>query len=552
MQDLQDVHTALMDHGFSEYTPWKRGVYKYNGQLHTSKGPIDIELTLKGFDKPPSIRLVKVPEELKPRAPHIGANGDLCYTASGAIAMDIFNPASQIIACINRATEVMSQILEGKRVADLAEEFFVYWDLQNPLNERVYLDTKDTDSGYVMAMGITDAKGEIVSGILTDDRSRTLRKLERLGLGISEVALAACIIKTTENPMPPIDGNIWPPATLDDFINWQHMLDPKSARYIIRRMKLIYEAGDRFALILISSPTAKYSANVKFPDVNVMLKSIPHARNILGPSKLRVMSTSRIDDTYMVERNQPNRLSLMSKSILLIGAGAIGGHLADLLVRSGAGLGGGKLTIIDKDQLGVGNIGRHKLGFESLYSYKSEALAKQLGISFPTADIAPVNKDVKDYPLTDGYDLVINATGEQSLSDWLSVTLNQEQFSPVLTVWIEGPGAVVRSILQPTKADACYRCLADANRTPLYRSVNEEYEIKLGGHGCESLYVEYPATAAVFAASLASAHIMDWVNGEGKPLLRTMVIDRKYTRNSDDQDPTKKADCPACHTTENG
>lgn len=552
MQSLQDIHTALTDYGFIEYTPWKRGVYKYNGQLHTSRGSIDIELTLKGFDKPPSIRLVKVPEVLKPRAPHIGVNGSLCYTANGAIAMDIFNPASQVISCINRATEVLSQILEGKRVADLAEEFFIYWDSQNILNEQVYLDTKDTNSGYVSVMGITKASGEILSAVITDDRSRTLKKLEVFGLSITNAALAACIIETTERPMPLTNGLTWPPATLDDFINWQHMLDPKSARSIIRRMKSIYEGGERFAIILISSPTAKYSANVTFPDVNVALKSITQARKVLGPSKLRVMNTSRIDDTYMVERNQPNRQSLISKRILLIGAGAIGGHLADLLVRSGAGLGGGKLTIIDKDQLGVGNIGRHKLGFESLYSYKSEALAKQLKISFPTADIDPVNRNVKDYALTDGFDLVINATGEQSLSDWLSMKLNQDQFSPMLTVWIEGPGAVVRSILQPTKADACYRCLADVNRTPLYLSVNEEYEIKLGGHGCESLYVEYPATAAVFAASLASAHIMDWVNGEGSPLLRTMVIDRKYTRNSDDQDPIKQVDCPACHTTENG
>lgn len=550
MQNLQDVHTALTDHGFSESTPWKRGVYKYNGQLHTSKGSVDVELSLKGFDKPPSIRLVNVPEELKPWAPHIGVNGSLCYTASGAITMDIFNPASQVIACIKRATDVLSEISEGKRVKDLAEEFFVYWDFIS--SEQLYLDTKDTNSGYVLVMGVKNAKDEMVSGVFTDDLSRSRKKLEQFGLDIAEVGLAACIIETTAPPMPLTNGEAWPPTTLEDFINWQHMLDPKSARSIIRRMKSIYEGGDRFALILISSPTAKYSASVKFPDVSVLLKSISHARKILGSSKLRVMSTSRIDDTYMVERNQPNRQSLMSKRILLIGAGAIGGHLADLLVRSGAGLGGGKLTIIDKDYLGVGNIGRHKLGFESLYSFKSDALAKQLNISFPTVDIEPINKNVKDYSLTNDFDLIINATGEQSLSDWLSITLNKGHFSPVLTVWIEGPGTVVRTILQPTKADACYRCLADANRKPLYLSVNEEYEIKLGGHGCESLYVEYPATAAVFAASLASAHIMDWVNGEGTPLLRTMVIDCKYTRNSDDQDPTKQADCPACHTTENG
>lgn len=553
MQNLEDVHNALVDRGFIEFTPWIYGVYKYLGQLHTSQGSIDIELTLnKMFDKPPNIRIIKVPDNLKPLAPHIGAKGSLCYSISGTIAMDIFNPASQVLACIDRATKILSLILDGELVDDLANEFFVHWDFAKSTIEQLYLDTKDTHSGYVRIFGISNTEGKIISMVITDDRLRTQKKFEKFGLIVEDVSLPGCIIETTANPYPITDGTVWPPTTLDEFIDWQYSLDTKVAGKIMKRIKAIYDSGERFALILISSPTSKYSANLTMPKLGLKLTTIAQARKYLGSCKIGVMSTIRIDDSYMVERNQPSRKNLMGKKILLIGAGAIGGHLADLLVRSGTGFSGGNLMIIDKDSLGVGNIGRHKLGYESLYSFKSIATEKQLKNSFPTANVNSSTLDVKDFPFSTDYDLIINATGEQALSDWLSVKINQDQFIPTINVWIEGPGAVVRTILQPKKSNACYRCLTDINRKSLYPAVNEEYEITLGGHGCESLYVEFPATAALFAASLASNHIMDWLNIAGTPFLRTMVIDRNYSLNTIDQNPIKQIDCPACHFTKSG
>lgn len=552
MQTLQDIHYALLDRGFVEYTPWKKGVYKYVGQLHTSKGSIQVELKLNEFDTPPDIRIVEVPDALKPKAPHISASGSLCYTVSGSIAMDIFNPASQVLACIDRATDVLSDILEGKLVKDLTNEFFVHWDYYANPYDPVYLDTNDTNDPYIQVYGVKNADGKIEATVITDDRLRTQKKFHVLKLELSEAALEGCIIKTNAEPYPYTDGHPWPPTTLKEFLDWQYFLDKKAAGKILKRLKAIHDSGNYFALILISSPTAKYAANVDLSNFKSKIKSTKHARSELALSPFRVMTLSRIDDPYMVERNQPGRKNLMGKKVLLIGAGAIGGYLSDLLVRSGAGLSGGILTIVDKDILNVGNIGRHKLGFESLNSYKSDALEKQLKLSFPTADIRSNFFDVRKFDLSQRFDLIINATGEQSLGDWLSMALNQKQFSPMLTVWIDGPGAVARSLFQPTELHACYRCLHDVDRSDLYPAVDKQYEVKLGGHGCESLYVEFPATAALFAACLANNQIIEWLNGKSSPHLRTIIIDSNYIKKTDDLDPTKLLDCPACSTTKVG
>lgn len=547
MQSLCDVHTALIQRGFTEAGPWVRGVYKYTGYLHTTKGDFEVLLFFKTLDKPPSIKLLHVPEDLKPISPHIGPMGTLCYTATGALAIDIFNPASQMLACIEKAEEVLSQILEGKRVHDLADEFFAYWRSE----QLVFLDTKNADTQFLSAKGITKDGEFIGSTILTDDGDRSARKLQALGIGVTKPGLAACIIITDTEPMPLTNSSEWPPTSVDELMQWQRALDQKCSKKILRHLKSIYEQNALLALLLISSPTAKYSVSVIFPDIKVRLKSVNHARKIIGPLKVNIMNTVRIDDQYVVERNQPGRLSLMGKKIVLIGAGAIGGYLAELLVKSGAGLGDGKFVILDEDSLDAGNLGRHKLGFESLYKPKSEALATQIKIAFPTVNIEGIVINAKEYPLN-GFDLVINASGEQVLGDWLSAELNQKQFTPILHIWIEGPGAVVRTILQSTRDSACYRCLLNMERSALYPATSEPYDMKMAGHGCESLYVPFPATAAVFAASLAAAHIADWVNGKGTPSLRTMLLDRKYQLKSSDQDPSKQSECPACHIIANG
>lgn len=549
MQDLSDVHSALISRGFRDSLPWEHGVYKYIGDLETDEGPIEVELILRDFDKPPKIRILNVPDKLMPIAPHIGPDGDLCYLAWGSVALDIFNPASQVLACVEEASEVLNKILKGEMINDLADEFFANWRSQY---YDIYLDTADTISKYVSMQVVKHQITGHLSIVLTDDTDRSAKKLNSFGFKLEDMNSGACIIETKIEPLPWTNGRNWPPKDLNEFIEWQYALDPKSATTIIKRIKTLYkDAVCKMVVILIASPTIKYAAAFVLPDLKVKLQSVKQAKSVLGNCKLLVMDAMRLDDKYVVERNQPNRNSLLHKKVALIGAGAIGGYLADLLVRSGAGLGEGKLIIIDKDSFQPGNIGRHKLGFESLLSYKAEALAKQILVSFPTANVKGIVDDVRNLLLED-FDLIINATGEEPLGDGLSYELNNGKFVPFISVWIEGPGTVVRSILQPSKEHACFRCLKDKDRSPLYKAVNEEYKIGLAGHGCESLYVEFPATAAVYAAALGASHVLDWINGEKGPLLRTIVIDRNFTKLTIDQDPTKQPDCPACNTTKTG
>lgn len=63
------------------------------------------------------------------------------------------------------------------------------------------------------------------------------------------------------------------------------------------------------------------------------------------------MISIRMDDKYVAERNVPEGPTLAGKRVALIGCGTIGGFLAELLVKAGAGLNDGDLALIDPDIL---------------------------------------------------------------------------------------------------------------------------------------------------------------------------------------------------------
>jgi hypothetical protein len=103
--------------------------------------------------------------------------------------------------------------------------------------------------------------------------------------------------------------------------------------------------------------------------------------------KVTPVSVMRIDNNYISQRNIPGLHTLAGKNIAIIGCGTIGGYLSEMLVKAGAGVSGGRLTLVDYETLSPQNIGRHRLGFPDLFSNKAVAMAKELTRLHPGFDI---------------------------------------------------------------------------------------------------------------------------------------------------------------------
>jgi hypothetical protein len=116
-----------------------------------------------------------------------------------------------------------------------------------------------------------------------------------------------------------------------------------------------------------------------------------------GYRKRDKQSTLRPDEPVVWVRSQnwaPEELStrgilpgaVRSMPVLIIGAGALGSAVAQMLIRGGVA----KLTIIDGDLLEGGNLVRHTLGVHDISRNKAKALAEQLIEASPHAQVTAI------------------------------------------------------------------------------------------------------------------------------------------------------------------
>lgn len=534
-----EVIEAFKQRGFDFIGKSDDGWYKLHGQLvppQTESGcPCEIQLDPHFFDLP-RVRLLEIPSQLPRVVPHLGNNGSLCYIAKGTIVLDIFDPIGQSLACLERAAYVLGQLVEGEMVEDLEEEFYVYWQGLFCL-----VDLQRQSLGQQQC--IVSELGERSFWFITDDAERTTKKLKAIGHQITDRTILTYRIKTTARPRPL--STDWPPRTVQDILSWQGVLDARCRRKIQQRIQEGVRKKSNGALILIESPLMTYGFAVPFnrQDVRARKTKLTTRRDTTSALGVMPVSVVRIDDKYLAERNIPALKTFAGKKIAVIGCGTIGGYLSEMLIKAGAGTASGQLTLVDLDSLLPQNIGRHRLGFPDLFSKKATAMAEELRRLAPGIDVRALPVDVRQVQLG-ALDLLIDASGEEALGHWLCKTYLPH--TSMLSVWIEGPGTAVRALLKTCSSGACYRCLWHSNKRGEIRTVIGTLPVLLAGHGCEGLYVPFPASVSVQAASLGAEMALDWVNNIHSPSLRTRLIDNSRQLATPDCDPPRDRDCPVC------
>ena len=536
---VADVIEAFKRRGFEFVGKMDDGWFRLHGQLtppHADTGcPCEVQLDPTFLDFP-RIQLLEIPPELPTTVPHLGADGGLCYLAKGTVVLDIYDPVGQSLACLEHAAKIFGRIMKGEMIEDLAEEFFAYWH-----GWFCFVDIEGTNPGRQDCIVAQDNGHRM--WFITDDKERTSKKLESLCYEVSDKTVLTYRIRTRTQPRA-LQSN-WPPKTVGDVLAWQGILDSGCRRKIVQRLREGRKKKVNGVLIIIESPLITYGFTVLYDRQGSSSRTkLLERRDRTYGLEVMPMSVIRIDDRYLSERNTPNSKTLAGKNIAIVGCGTIGGFLSEMLVKAGAGISGGTLTLVDFDCLMPQNIGRHRLGFPDILANKATAMVKELKRGAPGAEIRALPVDVRQAQLRD-VDLLVDATGEESLGHWLC---GNNRSTPMLSVWIEGPGTAVRTLLKVGDAGACYRCLWHGNKRGELRSIAEHLPEILAGHGCEGLYVPFPASVSLIAASLGSEMALDWVNGVYSPSLRTRVIDRNYKLATPDCDPPRDRECPLCNS----
>lgn len=127
--------------------------------------------------------------------------------------------------------------------------------------------------------------------------------------------------------------------------------------------------------------------------------------------RIEWISTHNVSNTHLAVRGSLPE-ALRDRRILLIGCGALGSVIAELLIRKGLQ----HLTLVDGQTLEVGNLRRHMLGLDHVDSPKAAALAEHLNNLSLFARV--VSKD--DFmPEVLQHDIVIDATANDDVPQQL-------------------------------------------------------------------------------------------------------------------------------------
>lgn len=485
--------------------------------------------------------------------PHIGINGAICYRTDGIGVLNAYAPENAVAACLNQANSVILRLHAGGKWADdeIQREFEAYWD-------GIRLLTCDLDYATQEAKFFIAENESRLHGWLYQNAENARAIVESMG-GNATDAGKVYLVKS-QQPLS-IGGKGGIPKDIKKLLQWLHGRERSLERKILELIsrKEFFDQGAPIVVIRASNATVGFRIELDPTSLKKFTKcprEFPHrARHPYFPAL--PISRFVIKDAspeFIYARN--GQRSLSGKRITLIGAGAIGGYLADNLVRLGAGYAGGRLTIIDPDVLQPDNIGRHRLGIDNVLKNKAQGLVGRLKTEFPWLKLHAIETDVRKYNDIFSADLIIDATGDEALGRVInrrhrSATGPESKIPPVLYCWIAGDGDGVQAIWVDRKGKhACWECLLDHGENgdweARFRFVRNESKVTIVG--CAAV-TPYAVSSAMNAAALASEMISDWLTDKIDPRFRSRARTHGDTFLLRDSSPLRLKGCPACGRT---
>ncbi|MBK9975591.1 MAG: ThiF family adenylyltransferase [Planctomycetes bacterium] len=223
--------------------------------------------------------------------------------------------------------------------------------------------------------------------------------------------------------------------------------------------------------------------------------------------------------------------ALRASSVLVVGCGALGSHLAEFCTRAGVG----SVTVIDRDFVDATNLQRQGLFTES---DASQALPKAVAAQ---AHLNAINADVRVYGLVEDFTF----RNAQRLAKDASIVLDgTDNFETRFLVndlsvktgkpWVYAGCVGSRATCMPVipGRSACLRCLL-------------EEQPAAGGENCDTVGVIMPAVLQ--AVSWASVVALKILTGNENALFKKMYVSDLWTGERQVLEAgTPRADCPCC------
>ena len=543
-----EINATLLAKGFEE----KQGANpEYHGQLNIHGTPVDVSVSIPDltFMELPVIRLLDRSQLAPGVLGHVFHNLDvdsgICYASDVGLPLDLHAAGGSVLRVLEQAKKALEVNYAGGGVAEVTAEYQDYW---RESREPFRILSKQEDNGTHFASlsyhRFIPEVGRPFFAICNDPDLYAHK---------SEKYRTALLVQTDQD-VGPVDG-CKVPRDLPQLESWFKAQAAFSDADWSKFETALFAQG----FVAISAPNCVLGVRLQFPaDIKIGLRQ----GTIRKDRVPRILASRRsklginrhggywADLKSIAQRNLTGMKTLSGTSIAMVGCGTVGSHLAKFLVQSGAGS-DASLTLIDRQLLASGNIGRHYLGSARIGEAKASALRDELKRFHPQADVQYRIDDATDvWDEIESADIIIDATGE-----WNTQYALNERFmagaanaKAILHSWVSGNGAAARSFLNLRDDDFCFRCLRpNMNNQHRFPALKPNVEANIAEATCgEGAFYPYSVAAPAIAAALACDVIIAWANGKPGPRLRTQVLDHDRAIHRKPTTPSPHKDCPFC------
>jgi molybdopterin/thiamine biosynthesis adenylyltransferase len=470
---------------------------------------------------PRALPIVALAESTGPgELPHVESDGTFCLSNSlMELPVDIRHAEHVVL----EASRVLSQGLTGENHDDFLTEASTYWTLGQPVSKEIWLISSPHSASYPLY--VTTIKHAVV---LADSTAQLESWLTNAYPGLSSQIRPSALLLKLPAPLfphayPKHTGELVTLAatTGEKALNLlASTLKPQSIGYIVfsfeheKQTVLLGLRVDVGSHILMGGKTRLplwHGHRKDHVPGNILLQRIASAR-----FPVVRMGVTRVDSDSLLHRTVGSHAqSVSSINVAVIGCGALGGMVVQLLAQAGIR----QLTLVDGDILTWQNIGRHVLTGQSVGSNKAAAMKADILARFPDYDVDAVperwEQAWKESPdLFREHDMIIALSADWSTDSMLNTMCKQCLTMPaVLFGWVEAHALAGHAVMVLPDG-GCLHCLTDkygefqhsVSKVPLEHGIQREAS-------CGSIYQPFAAAAAAPTAAMIVKTALDALTG---------------------------------------
>ncbi|MEY0836175.1 E2/UBC family protein [Providencia alcalifaciens] len=548
----------------------------YIKEYKTVAGSFNVALVIHSdpFTELPMAFILEIPEQFKNRLmPHISLEGFLCYVDQMEADWDANNLEEtyrdidkQIQLTLVNSVSAVTEGLNDKR--ELEGEFAAYWRpsdslfILSKINRNTKLKTYFSKSymsdGAIKQeyMTVEESSPEASKAVLEKWlKQRSLPQNSLKGLPINTHYISV-------NPNR-LAGMKWPPASFRDLLDWLEKIDHNARDRVIEHIKA--EGKKKYVFLFDVFNQDIFAIRVEFDTKYIDFKRHKRSGKKLTTKLATLLSGKkscteyqrlgviRADIKTLLSRNSQRQgtESLSEKKIALVGCGTIGGYLAELLLRNGAGCDKGFLHLYDDDLYNPSNFGRHTLSSHDFGRSKSIALAARLqnSVHLQTKIVGFKKQFNISTDVMQKYDIIIDATGRPPVSKRMAAIVRNipSELRPIIIhAFNDGNGRVSKVFIDDGRS--CYGCMV-SNPEKYRNGIDSRfYDLDISSEknkSCGSTFTPYDAAVSSITASLAQMAVLSTLSSELKWTYSEHVLEGG--RSLKPQFLSHQPNCPICN-----